>query len=534
MNSRSLVVVMLMVFFQAPICVSQKLVVDTVARKYYIKYEVNDSSELKDGSYEMLFRGKSLTKGSYKNGNRTGAWQFIQMNDTLQQEGSYVDGKRDGEWKFYSSDGKLSCIMPYTRGKKDGVFKGFFLGGNLAFEKKYVNDSIVGVSTEYYQNGKVKETATYQGDTLDGLVKSYYDNGSLDVERNMKGWRKEGDYFSYFDNGILREHFVYVKGSPYNAIASNDKDGKPTSGTTLKEGNGVLKLYDRNGNITSEETYKNSVQEGYARYWRKGILTKEGKYVNGKYDSVWINNFPTGELNSKINFKDGKAQGEALYYFMSGGLSQKGQYSNDEKSGPWVNYDEKGDVASELNFKNDLMDGEAKYYDNGKVWRTGKYNKGVKIYIWTDYDKRGKEVSVKDYGYTFVTKDDIKKGKPDAPKDKPPVLAEEDLEAPLSIVEKMPSFPGGERMMMEFIQENVKYPQMEMESGIQGTVYITFVVDNVGEIEDVKILRGVSGGPGCDKEGIRVVKSMPRWSPGVQNGRPVRVQFNLPLKFRFR
>ncbi len=105
---------------------------------------------------------------------------------------------------------------------------------------------------------------------------------------------------------------------------------------------------------------------------------------------------------------------------------------------------------------------------------------------------------------------------------------------PLTIVEQMPTFPGGEGEMMKYIQKNVQYPQVEKEAGISGTCYVTFVVEKDGSITDVKVLRGVSGGPGCDKEAMRVVKSMPAWKAGKQNGREVRVQFNLPIKFTLR
>jgi protein TonB len=117
------------------------------------------------------------------------------------------------------------------------------------------------------------------------------------------------------------------------------------------------------------------------------------------------------------------------------------------------------------------------------------------------------------------------------PEETGPAVVEPVIEAPLTIVEQMPTFPGGEVEMMKYIQRNVQYPQVEKEAGISGTCYVTFVVEKDGNITDVKVLRGVSGGPGCDKEALRVVKSMPNWKPGKQNGREVRVQFNLPIKF---
>jgi protein TonB len=98
-----------------------------------------------------------------------------------------------------------------------------------------------------------------------------------------------------------------------------------------------------------------------------------------------------------------------------------------------------------------------------------------------------------------------------------------------TIVQDMPSFPGGDGAMLSYLGKNIKYPTLAKESGIQGTVYVTFVVEKDGAVSNVKVLRGIGGG--CDEEAIRVVKSMPRWTPGKQRGKPVKVQYNLPCRF---
>ncbi len=97
------------------------------------------------------------------------------------------------------------------------------------------------------------------------------------------------------------------------------------------------------------------------------------------------------------------------------------------------------------------------------------------------------------------------------------------------VVESMPEFPGGEPALYKFLGENIKYPQMAKESGIQGRVFVTFVVEKNGSVTDVRVLRGIGGG--CDEEAIRVVQNMPKWTPGKQRGKSVRVQYNLPVKF---
>ena len=112
-----------------------------------------------------------------------------------------------------------------------------------------------------------------------------------------------------------------------------------------------------------------------------------------------------------------------------------------------------------------------------------------------------------------------------------PVEEEEEDEAQIfTVVESMPEFPGGEAKMKQYLVKNLKYPQMAKESGIQGKVYVTFVVEKTGHVTDVKVLRGIGGG--CDEEAIRVIKNMPNWMAGKQRGKSVRVQFNMPIVFR--
>ena len=98
------------------------------------------------------------------------------------------------------------------------------------------------------------------------------------------------------------------------------------------------------------------------------------------------------------------------------------------------------------------------------------------------------------------------------------------------VVEVMPQFPGGQIAMLKYIMENIKYPKQIMEEGIQGRVTVRFIVEKDGSISDVKPILSVH--PLLDKEAVRVVKSMPKWTPGKHNGKPVRVRFNLPVMFK--
>ena len=100
-------------------------------------------------------------------------------------------------------------------------------------------------------------------------------------------------------------------------------------------------------------------------------------------------------------------------------------------------------------------------------------------------------------------------------------------------VERMPSYPGGQKALFKFLSENVHYPKAAQKKKIEGRVICQFVVDRDGTIEDVQVV--TSGGhPSLDKEAVRVLKLMPKWKPGIQDGQPVRVRYTVPVNFRLK
>jgi len=111
-----------------------------------------------------------------------------------------------------------------------------------------------------------------------------------------------------------------------------------------------------------------------------------------------------------------------------------------------------------------------------------------------------------------------------------PLNNEDNEEKPLLVVEQNPEFSGGYEAMLKFLKDKMQYPTLAQESGIQGTVFVQFVVSKTGQLSNVKILRGIGGG--CDEEAVRVVKEMPNWVPGRQNGQDVPVMLQIPINFQ--
>lgn len=173
-------------------------------------------------------------------------------------------------------------------------------------------------------------------------------------------------------------------------------------------------------------------------------------------------------------------------------------------------------VKSSVKFTAPIIkkDSEVKEEDEIKLDEVQKSDKAVGAFTVEGNDEVG--------GAVLKAKDDI--AAPEPPKH---VVEETKI---FTVVEQMPMYPGGDAALMGYLRDNIKYPTVAAENGVQGRVVVGFVVERDGSITDVNILRGVD--PSLDREAMRVVKSMPRWNPGKQNGSAVRVKYQVPVSFR--
>jgi TonB family protein len=242
-------------------------------------------------------------------------------------------------------------------------------------------------------------------------------------------------------------------------------------------------VFSQSDTVFFNSAWEKTTRSG-AMYYRISTKQTEGFLVKDVYMS---NNKPQmiafcSSLDPLI--KNGKCS----FYHVSGLKTSQGNFKDNKKTGVWV-----------------------AYYDGGR-------DSAV-----TEFDDLGGEFIIKlPYTYNINSLED---------QDRKSLKMGEVVNGANGLVEKMPSFKGGEAAMMKFIRKNINYPELERNAGISGTCYITFVVEKDGKITNARILRGVPNGPGCDKEALRVVNKMPKWKPGMQNGKPVRVQFNLPIKY---
>ena len=264
-----------------------------------------------------------------------------------------------------------------------------------------------------------------------------------------------------------------------------------------------------------------------------------------------VEKFPTGEYVQKIFYPDTKT----LTHFVT--------YKDEKltiKNGPYKEFWDDGEPASEGVYMNDNRVGEWTNY-TGKFASKGKYINGVRSGLWITRDSAGNKTATYNYlndklhgnfkkwssDGTLVREGNYIEGKIDWEKSYSDKMEDNDNTMPEELfkrVDVQPFFKSpncdnlppenrkqcSDTEMLKFVYSNIKYPSKARELGIEGMVIVQFVVEKDGSISNVRSRRGI-----CKEmkdECLRIVNSMPAWSPGYQKGKPVRVQFNLPVKFK--
>lgn len=195
------------------------------------------------------------------------------------------------------------------------------------------------------------------------------------------------------------------------------------------------------------------------------------------------------------------------------------------RNGKYTSYHENAKKQREGNYKNDKYEGVWTFGDqDGHKIREEQYVEGVAKGIWKFFEEGGKDSSVIECNDKIYKNIRISKNR-NTPNDSYDVTY---------LIHSQAEFPGGVAKINEYVKDNIKYPKKEVNEEKEGTCYITFEINEKGETDKIKLLRGVPNAPGYDEEALRLVKAMPKWAPALQYGIPVKEEYNLPVRFTVR
>jgi TonB family protein len=526
----------------------------------------------KEGEWKYWSDEGALTKVEhYKNDIREGLSTSYYASGKKSEEGSYLDGKKDGAWLMWYSDGSYSSKLNFdghSNGKDffyDGVQQWYFENGQLREEAGYANRQLVYRKT-FYHSGKKKTIENYKDGKENGTWRTYSEDSKdtlpLSVDNYANG-KKEGLHLAYV-NGRLSEEWNFK---------NNLLDG-------------TSKTWDKSGNLTISANFDNGKREGLWRYFDYGKCIREINYHNDKpegeekeYDSQarlfrqsW---YKAGKPDSVFTYhKNGKRATARAYSYYPG-------FVHTEEFSDYTEWDTTGVLLLHGTYHFEQKDKQwTTYYPNGKVKSITPYSNGQMSGVYTKFYSSGKkmvEMKVEGHYATDVAKVWYENGKPVKPDTKyyeeivdsskpgeiyndPKQLQHDRIHSPpptengvedvidieptldkqveiqqeevFSFAEQMPEFPGGSMKMQEFLSRNIQYPAVCRDKNQQGMVYVQFTVEKDGSLSDIKVVKSISACPLFDKEAVRVVSSMPKWSPATMNGHVVRCMETIPVRFQ--
>lgn len=274
------------------------------------------------------------------------------------------------------------------------------------------------------------------------------------------------------------------------------------------------------------ETIWITLDTNYIRYEYE-VLKNDPSIKQGSYKESWvipkIQQLPFIQIKTEGKYNNNKQTGKWTFYNTKGKVESTGFFKDDLQVGQWITYWINGQSRYVGLYSKGKLNGRWQFYAyNGTLSYEGNYLDGNPTNEWQFYKEDGSidDLPNKDTQIVNEILDNLNKAN-----SKDSVYNLKTIS-----VENHPHFFGGEQQLFTYLSENIKYPTVARENGIEGTIYIEFIISKQGFPEKIVLKRGIEGG--CNEEGLRVIKQMPRWIPSRLDGKPVRVKYTLPIKFK--
>ncbi len=410
----------------------------------------------------------------------------------------YENGKPDGTWRKYPEPGESRDTLPssidnYSNGRREGVHLG-------------------------YMNGRLSEEIFYKDDQLDGTYKKWDQNSQLGVSENYVNGKRDG-LCRYFNYGKCIREVMYEEGRINGEEKEYDSRGELFRNSWYKKG--IIDSaynYHKNGRLAISRTYKYypgfRYTEEFSEYteWdTAGVMLLRGTYHFENKDKDWTTYYANGKVKSVTPYAGGRVKGIYRKWYSTGKKMLEMECDGNFVVGPPKVWDEKGkEIKSGTKRYEEIVDGNKP----GEIYNDPKRYKGNR----TQEPTTGKEGYEGEDGEPIITPTTVRK-------------LDYQAEVIYTIAEVMPEFPSGSEAMQKFMSANTKFPDVYRDLNKSGTVYVSYIVEVDGSITNVVERKGVPGCPEFTREAIRVVSSFPKHSPAKINGKPVRLQMTLPVKF---
>jgi antitoxin component YwqK of YwqJK toxin-antitoxin module len=503
---------------------------------------------------------------------------YLADTKSLHNEGMVHKHLKTGLWKTYDLQGHVILEDNYVDGILNGLFTEYFPNGNIQIKGNYTNGILNDSWMEYFPSGNIRTKGNYTNGIKTGQWEQFTDKRTMvSIYNYASNGNPLGVQEIFGPLGMIANYSI-IDSAKNKRTYLYDKWGKPISIESFSgnKKNGLQYFYNDNYRNPTDtfpikiENYVNGKLEGPCRYYEKGKLVKEDNYKNDSVNGCCRQWDEHGNLTDSAFFVNGQRDGKEFEYG-EGKLYSCSTYTMGKKNGPSIIYYYNGKIKSCAWMYNNFADSTVEFYPDGNrkscsyesklslmqtnvCWSENKVK--VLEFEYDEFHMGCSTVEVRsDKGIllkrgTTEYNNQIKKYLPatyvfnekygnidpafqdnGATDDASPTEVKPDNDEVFVYAEVMPSFKSEEGTFLDYLQANLKFPELEKEYGKQGTVYVSFIVEKDGSISSVKAVKEVQGAPGFTKESIRVILEMPNWNPGQMNGKNVRVSIIQPVKF---
>lgn len=423
------------------------------------------------------------------------------VNDTLYEKIDYRTSEKVNHENVTALLQKRKLVI-------DGSYEQYYSNGKMKYKVPYSNGQVDGVVHEFFNSGTVKIKSTWQNGQLHGLFQAFDSLGVVLTKTNFLQGRREGSELVYYSNALLQAKLNYREGLLHGRQKTYAHDGKLKHKFKYNMGREILpdnltfgKFQDR------QRLFKIPGEFNDIDNLLTQIILPEAEHPDSvcKIEMRLLVN-DQGRVAEILNFGTTSAANQACLYklVLQFPELQKARFN---------------DMPIEYMLTLPL------YFKNGEYLQVRKLKPHV--FFGDEYGKN----------YWIAVSCLNRQVTNDRPALFKEIEVAEKSDRPITkpgevfiITETMPEFPGGEKALKAYLQNELKYPVMAAERGIQGRVYVSFIIEPDGSISDVKLVRSVDST--IDSEAIRVIKRMPQWKPGTQKGIPVRVKYTVPVNFK--
>ncbi|HEU4471470.1 MAG TPA: tetratricopeptide repeat protein [Flavisolibacter sp.] len=293
---------------------------------------------------------------SFKLENGKGAYRTTYPNGNKRAEGNYVNSDLQGPFTLYFFDGSIETKKSYDRGYLHGEFTDYFYGGKVNYQGSYAHGKRTGTWKYYSEEGKLTREERYEDGELEGKTIHYYPDGKVEREYTYSEGLRQGAGKRFGQDGQLA-YIIYYKDNQPVSYTYEDKTKTLLKPIPLPGGNGSLKAYYSNGNLSGEMSFTDGLASGsFKLYFPNGkIYYEEDSKINGLTNGSLKEYFPDGKLNASYNYVLDMQHGPYTEYYENGKIKEEGQTYNGYTVGTRKCYDENGKLKEQRQYQYGLI-----------------------------------------------------------------------------------------------------------------------------------------------------------------------------------